>query len=63
MIENRVLSLDSEEFEVLLSIFEREHKRFKRSNDMQLILDYGFIFESLEAKFKELKGKKKRWIK
>ncbi len=58
MTDDRVLSLDSEEFDVLLSIFEKEHKRFKRSTDMALILDYGFIFESLEAKFKELKRKK-----
>lgn len=54
-MNDRVLVLDNEEFEVLLSIFEKEYKKFKKSTDMQLVLDYGFIFESLKAKFKKLK--------
>ena len=50
-MKDKVLILDSEEFDVLLSIFEREYKKFKKSTDMALNLEYGFLFESLDLKF------------
>jgi hypothetical protein len=49
----KALILNDEEFNLLLSIFEKEYKKFKKTNDMSLIMEYTNVFEKIKNKFKE----------
>jgi NMD protein affecting ribosome stability and mRNA decay len=50
----KTLNLNDEEFNLLLSIFEKEYKRFKKSSDMSLIYEYAEVFAGVKFKFFEV---------